>query len=152
MSTCLLKRILPFMLTLGVGLGLGSLFNLGSFITKEETVSCQSSRHTYVQETEVYSSMHGYEDSTPLEIKYEPPTRLTTAARQHQTYGVVQLEVEYGADGRARVLDRIETLPDGLTEEAERVVELTEFKPEIINGEPTTVTRIQSFYFHAGRF
>jgi hypothetical protein len=90
--------------------------------------------------------------STPLAIVFEPSTRMTAAARRNQTYGVVQLLVEYGADGKARVLSRVASLPDGLTEEAERVAESTQFRPETLNGEAVSVTRVQSYYFDMGRF
>lgn len=148
MSTCLLKRILPFMLTLGIGLGLGSLFESRSLSPnwKTKTHRRTSCNYTTTTRTEMSAS------SAPLTILFEPSTRMTPAARKHQTYGVVQLLIEYGADGRARVLSRVNTLPDGLTEEAERVAEQTQFRPEKVNGKPVSVTRVQSYYFDMGRF
>ena len=150
MSTCLLKRILPFMLTLVIGLGLGSFFHSGNW-RGESRHSRRYTRHgVYNVTTEIKT--YDTSASTPLAILFEPSTRMTAAARRNQTYGVVQLLVEYGADGRARVLSRVTSLPDGLTEEAERVAELTQFRPETRGGEPVSVTRVQSFYFDMGRF
>jgi hypothetical protein len=151
MSTCLLKRILPFMLTLVIGLGLGSLFESGSL---SPNLELKTHRHTSRAYTLTTNKWTRYEPSatTPLTILFEPSTRMTAAARAHQTYGVVQLLIEYGADGHARVLSRVTTLPDGLTEEAERVAEQTKFRPETINGEPVSVNRIQAFYFDMTRF
>lgn len=150
MSTCLLKRILPFMLTLVIGLGLGSLFQLKSRNWEGRTPCRSTRRHMRTDSTLVMR--YQASASTPLAILFEPSTRMTAAARRNQTYGVVQLLVEYGADGKARVLSRVMSLPDGLTEEAERVAELTQFKPETRNGEPVSVTRVQAYYFNTGRF
>lgn len=150
MSTCLLKRILPFMLTLAIGLGLGSLFQLKSRNWEGKTPCRSTRRHMRTDKTLVMR--YQANASTPLAILFEPSTRMTAAARRNQTYGVVQLLVEYGADGKARVLSRVTSLPDGLTEEAERVAELTQFKPETRNGEPVSVTRVQAYYFNTGRF
>jgi len=151
MSTCLLKRILPFMLTLVIGLGLGSLFERGGHSPDWEMRRHRRTSRTFTLTTNKWTR---YEPSanTPLTILFEPSTRMTAAARAHQTYGVVQLLIEYGADGHARVLSRVTTLPDGLTEEAERVAEQTQFRPEMINGEPVSVNRIQAYYFDMSRF
>lgn len=150
MSTCFLKRFLPFMLTLVVGLGLGSLFQRGARHHAQSSTRLCSERS--FRTTDNYQQRHAYDDSTPLVILFEPPTYMTPSARAHETYGVVQLLVEYGADGKARVLERITTQPDGLTEEAERVAERTQFRPETHNGVPVTVTREQAYYFNLGRF
>jgi hypothetical protein len=147
MSTCLLKRILPFMLTLVIGLGLGSLFGGGYSPNRE----MKSRRHTSCAYT-LTTTRLDTSGVTPLTILFEPSTHMTPAARAHETYGVVQLLIEYGADGHARVLSRITTLPYGLTEEAESVAERTEFRPEMINGQPVSVTRLQAYYFDMARF
>lgn len=149
MSTCFLKRFLPFMLTLVVGLGLGSLFQQGRSAPARYTTRLYSEHRCRTSDS--YQYRRSAADSTPLSILFEPPTSMTAAARSHETYGVVQLLVEYGADGNARVIDRLWTLPDGLTEEAERVAVRTQFKPETRNGVPVTVTRTQEYYFHPGR-
>lgn len=150
MSTCFLKRFLPFMLTLVVGLGLGSLFQRGARHHAQFSTRLCSERS--YRTTDNYQHRPAYDDSTPLIILFEPPTYMTPTARAHETYGVVRLLVEYGADGKARVLERLWTLPDGLTEEAERVAARTQFKPETHNGVPVAATRVQEYYFNMGRF
>ena len=152
MSTCLLKRLLPFMLTLVIGLGLGSFFQSGNWSGESNRRPHRFTRDNAYILTNDRAISYGVSDSTPLTILFEPSTRMTAAARRNQTYGVVQLLVEYGADGRARVLSRVTSLPDGLTEEAERVAEATQFRPETRNGEPVSVTRVQAYYFDLGRF
>lgn len=153
MSACFLKRFVPFMLTLAVGLGLGTFFQSKSSRRQFKTrlyVEHNHRRTTSNLATEVTQSRAS--DSRPLAILFEPSTRTTAAARRNQTNGVVRLLVEYGADGKARVLKRIATLPDGLTEEAERVAELTQFRPETIDGEAVSVAKVQSYYFYPGQF
>ncbi|HEY0405318.1 MAG TPA: energy transducer TonB [Pyrinomonadaceae bacterium] len=145
MSTCFLKRFVPFLLTLLIGVGGASLF---------QREGSQPQFTTRVYSETRYNRTFARRDtsiSTPLAILFEPSTHMTDAARRHQTYGVVQLLVEYSASGKARVLERITTLPDGLTEEAEEAAEHTQFRPATINGQPITETRVQAFYFDMGR-
>ncbi|MDX6693009.1 MAG: hypothetical protein QOF02_612 [Blastocatellia bacterium] len=147
MSTCFLKRFVPFLLTLFVGVGLGSLFQTERAPSQFTTRTYSESRQNYV-----FAPRDAGASSAPLAILFEPSTHMTEAARRHQTYGVVQLLVEYGANGKARVLERITTLPDGLTEEAVEAAEQTQFRPATINGQPVTQTRVQAFYFDMARY
>jgi Gram-negative bacterial TonB protein C-terminal len=152
MSTCFLKRFVPFLLTLIVGLGLGSLFQ--NEPTRSSFTVRRYVERSYPRTTTTLSTSRAPSETnswTPLAILFEPSTHMTAEARKHQTYGVVQLLIEYGADGKARVLERITTLPDGLTEEAERVATQTQFRPETFNGQPVPATRIQAYYFDMGR-
>jgi hypothetical protein len=91
-------------------------------------------------------------ESTPLIVKFEPNTRLTEAARRNKTVGVVELLVRFDADGTAKVVDHLATLPDGLTEEAERAAERTVFNPATINGKPYAVTEVREFIFSLDRY
>src|SRR5215210_6257627 len=145
MFACFLKRALPFMMTLLVGTGLGSIFS---------SMSPQNNRAPGTTTTFTTTRRYGCErrreravvaESTPLIVTFEPNTRLTEAARRNKTVGVVELLVRFDADGKATVVDRLTTLPDGLTEEAERAAERTTFKPATINGKPYTVTELRQF-------
>jgi len=153
MFVSLLKRGLPFTLTLLVGSGLGSIFssttprtNTRSNVTTTVTTTARNSscreRHR----------ARAVAESTPLIVTFEPNTRLTEAARRNQTVGVVELLVRFDADGKATVVDRLTTLPDGLTEEAERAAERTTFRPATINGKPYTVTEVRQFIFSLDRY
>jgi hypothetical protein len=146
----LLKRALPFTLTLLVGSGLGSIFSGAS---PRADNRAQTMTAAYVART--YSCgahRRAAAASTPLIVTFEPNTRLTEAARRNKTTGVVELLVRFGADGKATVVDHLTTLPDGLTEEAERAAERTAFKPATINGEPYTVTEVRQFIFSLDRY
>lgn len=146
MMTSLLKRALPFVLTLIAGTGLGSIFGFNSSTPKttsgspsgtvERRYSCPSQRRRAFQS-----------DSTPLKITFQPNTRYTPEALKNKTTGVVQLRVRFNADGTTTVVERLSTLPDGLTEEAERVVERTQFTPATINGEPVSQTKEMNYIF-----
>ena len=131
------------MLTLTIGTGLGSIFGINggrglspaSNFAPQRDFGCSAYKRRYQN------------SSTPLVILSEPNTQYTAAATRNQTVGVVRLRVEFGADGQARVLERLMTLPDGLTEEAERVAEQTRFTPETVRGEPISVTRERTYVF-----
>jgi outer membrane biosynthesis protein TonB len=153
MFVSLLKRALPFTLTLLVGSGLGSIFSGAS---PREDKRAQTTTAAFVSRTYSCGARHRGGDvaaaSTPLIVTFEPNTRLTEAARRNKTTGVVELLVRFGADGKATVVDHLTTLPDGLTEEAERAAERTAFKPATINGMPYTVTEVRQFIFSLDRY
>jgi hypothetical protein len=151
MFVCLLKRALPFTLTLLVGSGLGSIFSGASPRPERSNVTTTTVTRTYScgahRRREAVAA-----DSTPLIVTFESNTRLTEAARKNRTTGVVELLVRFGADGKATVVDHLTTLPDGLTEEAERAAERTAFQPATINGKPYTVTEVRQFIFSLDRY
>jgi Gram-negative bacterial TonB protein C-terminal len=150
MFACILKRALPFIVTLLVGTGLGSIFSGASPHNNPSpgTVTSQTTRrHSCGMRKRAAVA-----ESTPLIVTFEPNTRLTEAARRNKTTGVVELLVRFDAEGKATVVDRLTTLPDGLTEEAERAAERTIFKPATINGKPYSVTEIRHFIFSLDRY
>lgn len=153
MFVCLLKRALPFTLTLLVGSGLGSIFSGASPRADKQSLVTTTTLTTRAYSCGARHRRDGVAaDSTPLIVTFEPNTRLTEAARRNKTTGVVELLVRFGADGKATVIDHLTTLPDGLTEEAERAAERTAFRPATINGMPYTVTEIRQFIFSLDRY
>ena len=150
MFVSLLKRGIPFTLTLLVGSGLGSIFNSTSPRTDVRS-SVTTTTTTFTHSCGARRARVAPE-STPLIVTFEPNTRLTEAARRNKTVGVVELLVKFDAEGKATVVDRLTTLPDGLTEEAERAAERTTFKPATINGKPYTVTEVRQFIFSLDRY
>lgn len=150
MFVSLLKRALPFTLTLLFGSGLGSIFSGTTTRTATQSNVTTTTTRTYSCASHRRSSSFG--ESTPLIVTFEPNTRLTEAARRNKTVGVVELLVRFDADGKATVVDHLTTLPDGLTEEAERAAERTVFRPATINGKPYTVTEVRQFIFSLDRY
>jgi hypothetical protein len=148
----LLKRALPFTLTLLVGSGLGSIFSGASTRTQSSNVTTTTMLTSRTYSCGAHRRNSVAAESTPLIVTFEPNTRLTEAARQNKTTGVVELLVRFGADGKATVVDHLTTLPDGLTEEAERAAERTAFRPATINGKPYTVTEVRQFIFSMDRY
>jgi hypothetical protein len=152
MFASLLKRALPFTLTLLVGSGLGSIFSGASPSTYRAvslltTTTTTTSRHGCGMRNRASVAQ-----STPMIVTFEPVTRPTDEARRNKTTGTVELLVRFGADGKATVVDHIRTLPDGLTEDAERVAERTAFKPATINGQPYSVTEVRQYEYGPDRY
>ncbi|HVG33140.1 MAG TPA: energy transducer TonB [Pyrinomonadaceae bacterium] len=152
MFVCLLKRALPFTLTLLVGSGLGSIFSGASPRSQSSVTTTTTLTTRSYSCAERHRARAAAAESTPLIVTFEPNTRLTEAARRNKTVGVVELLVRFGADGKATVVDHLTTLPDGLTEEAERAAERTAFRPATINGKPYTVTEVRQFIFSMDRY
>jgi hypothetical protein len=152
MFACFLKRALPFTLTLLVGSGLGSIFSGASPRSQSGVTTTTMLTSRSYSCAERHRARAVTAPSTPLIVTFEPNTRLTEAARRNKTVGVVELLVRFGADGKATVVDHLTTLPDGLTEEAERAAERTAFRPATINGKPYTVTEVRQFIFSLDRY
>jgi hypothetical protein len=123
MFACFLKRALPFSLTLLVGSGLGSL--LGGTPRMDGPARLTSMTTLSGRHSCGMRNRAAVAESTPLIVTFEP---------------------------EATVVDRITTLPDGLTEEAERAAERTVFRPATINGRPYTVTEVRQFSFSPDRY
>jgi hypothetical protein len=134
----LVKRGLPFIITLIVGTGLGSLFG---FHKPEPNRRAMSSRCAG-ERLNVASN-----DMNQLKILYQPNTRYTPQALKNKTTGVVTLEVQFNSDRTTTVVERISTLPDGLTEDAERVTQQTRFTPAVVNGVPVTETKVMNYIY-----
>ncbi len=147
MMISFLKRGLPFILTLMVGIGVGSIFGFHS--SKDTTMDNNSSGFRWERHHHRSGCRQRDFSNTrmPLNITFQPSTRLTPEAITHKTTGVVQLLVSFNADGTTTVVDRLSTLPDGLTEEAESVAGRTQFIPEKVYGEPVTVLRNMTYAF-----
>ncbi len=145
---CLVKRALPFAMTLIVGTGLGSIFGFGS--KPEQTRKSWTNADIIVERRSSCRSSERrrhFRDSTPLNIRFQPNTSYTPEALKNKTTGVVKLLVRFNEDRTATVVEQLSTLPDGLTQEAVRVAERTQFDPETVNGQPVAVTKEMNYIF-----
>jgi len=143
MITQLLKSALPFTLTLIVGTGLGSIFGLH----KHGPGNSLASRIAVFDQLDTGRHSCRRHKVAQLRIDYQPATRYTPEARDHQITGVVTLLVQFNPDGTTTVVDRLSTLPDGLTEDAERVAAETRFTPARVSGKPTSETREVNYIY-----
>jgi hypothetical protein len=134
----LVKRGLPFIITLIVGTGLGSLFG----VDKPEAHRRATTNRCSNERFKIASS-----DVSQLTILYQPNTRYTPQALKNKTTGVVTLAVQFNSDRTTTVVERISTLPDGLTEDAERVTQQTRFTPALVNGIPVTETKVMNYIY-----
>jgi TonB family protein len=147
---CFLKRVLPFTLTLIVGTGIGSVFNLFN------------SSPSPLPEARAYrlESSYGYGGGgcrnrrrtvTSLiksaEIIYRPEAFYTEAARRNRTEGDVTLRLTLGADGTVSDIETITALPDGLTEQARRAASQIRFNPATRDGVPVDEVKTITYSF-----
>ncbi len=146
MFTSVIKRVLPFALTLLIGAALGSFVKLftsrgndtaPAFVTtRNERRGCRSS----------YRRTSRYDTPRPV-ILFKPEPGYTDSARRNGVNGVVRLSVVFGADSKVSDVEVLQTLSYGLTEQAIRAAEGIHFNPAVINGEPVSVRKEIEYYF-----
>lgn len=86
-------------------------------------------------------------ETVGLMILHKPRARYTDAARQNQVQGTVTLRVIFHASGAISNVIPVTGLPNGLTEEAIKAAKRLVFKPAIVNGKNTTVTKQVQYSF-----
>jgi hypothetical protein len=138
----MLKRVLPFVLTLLVGLLLASLLGPAAHRQRKLgfTLSESNGRRCV-------GGKEGLRNDAPLRIAYKPVPLYTAEARQHGTRGIVELRMLLRADGTVAHITPIRELPYGLTDEAVRAAEEIEFTPAIVMGQPTDTIQFVEFEF-----
>lgn len=132
----MLKRMLPFMLTLTLGLILGSWFNpywshnrrYGRFMSR-----C-SGTSGYASSRAMLSS-----DKTWAIIRSQPVVEYTPDARRDHVTGRVRVRLLLDASGAVTQVIPLETLPDGLTDAVIDSAWRTKFVPATENGVPVSV-------------
>lgn len=149
---CFLKRVLPFTLTLLIGLAIGGIFN---YFTTEITLNkrvdsrlqsaysaegggCRSRR----------ASNYSFNSYSPATILSEAEASYTEEARRNQTEGQVILRVTLGADGTVSDVETITSLPDGLTEQARMAARQIKFIPAVHNGHKVDETKTITYNFN----
>jgi TonB family protein len=152
MLTCLLKRVLPFMLTFAVGAALGWLFNFSGAGGRFAEVTTRLERreapfgYGYGRSYRMYRR-NLVAETKPLVVLEQPPAIYTTEAKRHSFGGAVRLSVTFGADGTIKNIERLRGQLYGLTEAAERAAWRIKFIPATENGLPITVTRTIEYDF-----
>lgn len=131
----MLKRVLPFVLTLAVGLLLGGFANSLNLFRQEKTSANYSPRTYRRGGCGSSSARHGF-DRTPVVVRFKPYARYTEEAMRHGVTGTVRLRVLFGADGSVVDVMPLSTLPYGLTAEAMSAAKGIQFTPATMYGEP----------------
>ena len=146
---CFLKRILPFTLTLIIGLAIGSFFNLFKAQTPV-TIGVLRAESSYASggggcRTRRRAFSENYRSATIFN-QVEPS--YTNEARRNHTEGEVILRVVLGADGTVKDVETITSLPDGLTEQARKAARMITFTPATFNGQNVEEVRTITYYFN----
>ncbi len=141
-----LKRVLPFILTLLVGVMVGSGLKRDDRADRAETPgaapqSCRM-RKRHIPMMQPAPPLPSF-DKDPFtarevtrraDISYKPQPRYTSAARENVVTGTVRLRMVLAADGTVRDIVPLTFLPDGLTEEAIEAARRIEFTPASKDG------------------
>ena len=127
---CLLKRVLPFTLTLILGLMLGSML---------------SPRPHSQMKCSYYSNQGSH--STPVIIRALPDATYTDAARLNRFEGTIYLYALCDANGTVSGIELRDALPYGLTEEAIRAARAIKFDPATEYGQPVSVWMPVEYHF-----
>lgn len=143
------KRALPFLLTLIVGVFFGSLFSpaaTNSYLLKIQDnfgasgpYSCKS-RYRYRHE-KYYS-----QESSPI-ILFKPYPTYTSEASKNKFSGTVKLLVEFRSDGTIGEINVLRRQPYGLTDEAIEAAKEIQFKPAMKYGEAVNVNKEVEYTF-----
>ncbi|HEX8843605.1 MAG TPA: energy transducer TonB [Pyrinomonadaceae bacterium] len=121
---CFSKRVLPFALTLFIGLLLGTLFSRAPRPFNPRDVD---------RKAQVLS-------------RSEP--KYTEEARKNLVEGVVVLSAVVAEDGSVRSIKVLSGLPDGLTEKAVEAARETEFSPALKDGRAVSQSIQLEYDFH----
>ncbi len=159
------KRIVPFVLTLILGLLAGSLLRKENFNNKNQentmplnkivyrdkegtgTASCSHSQIKSDASINIKSLERLRSETGKLQIISKPLARFTDNARRNETEGSVRLRVVFTASGQIGNVVPVSGLPDGLTEQAMVAARQIKFEPATRNNKPITVTKIVEYNF-----
>jgi len=159
------KRIVPFVLTLILGLLAGSYLQKEKLDNKNQEntsplnkivqrgkegngmASCSHSPIKSDAFTNIKPLEHLRSKTDKLQIISKPLARFTDDARRNGTEGSVRLRVVFTASGQIGSVISVSELPDGLTEQAVAAAKQIKFEPATRNGVPISVTKIIEYNF-----
>jgi TonB family protein len=147
MLSFLLKKIVPFLLTLTTGIVLGNLFGVGrapKIGTSQFGIRVyrgEGCRHRH----EEFSDAWDY--NSPVIIKSKPRAEYTEEARRNHTTGTVELRMMLNRDGSITDIQVEQGLPDGLTEKAIEAAHDIQFTPAYLYGRPTDAKQRVEYHF-----
>lgn len=148
----LLKKIVPFLLTLTTGLVLGNLFGaapapkIGTGQFGIRVYRGEGCRHRH----DDFSNAWDY--NSPVVIERKPRAWYTDEARRHHTTGTVELSMMLNRDGSVSDIQVEQGLPDGLTERAIEAAHGIQFVPAYLYGRPTDAPQHVEYHFDGGNW
>ncbi|GEM_PF-7069134 len=144
------KRALPFLLALILGVFLGSLFRPVSSPFKY-TFTKSENAHSYSHYKRKCGQVENrsYTQKIPYQPHFSPAPDYPEAARERGVKGVVRLEVEFLSNGEIGEIKVLEGQPFGLTREAIKAAEQIRFTPATENRMPVTSKEIVEYRFPA---
>lgn len=150
MLTCLLKRFVPFLLTMTVGLLIGGLFRQASGpepSARFDRFEHDDYHHHHCGNSRYDWQPQDYQQNSPVVIRYKPQALYTAEARRDQINGTVELKMLLRKDGTVSDITPVSALPDGLTDEAIKAASRIEFTPAYIFGQPTDTIQLVQYRF-----
>ena len=142
MSACLLKRVLPFTLTLVVGAALGSLTSFFGLRLQNRPAASKSytlgSYRGGASGCRSYKRRRFADANRPAVVLFQPLPRYTDEARRNKFTGSIRLQVRLDADGTVSDVRPLGVLPYGLTEAAEEAARGIRFTPATRDGAPVS--------------
>lgn len=144
------KRALPFLLTLIVGVFLGSLFRSattsGSYLVKVQDNFTTTGQYGYRYRHGCRKESYRSEEPSPM-ILFKPLATYTEKARENRFEGTVRLLVEFRSDGTIGDINVLRRQPYGLTDEAVEAAKEIRFRPAMRYGEAVTVNKEVEYNF-----
>lgn len=86
-------------------------------------------------------------ETKSITITAKPSPRYTDAARQNNIQGTVRLRVTFNANGTVGGVSPVNSLPNGLTEQAIAAAKQIRFQPAMRNGQAISVTKQIEYNF-----
>jgi TonB family protein len=135
---CFLKRVLPFALTLVIGLMLGSLFSKAPHVVQTHDgigVGMGSGSGGPTDREFNYDRVLSPRDvDQKARILSRPEPRYTDEARENLVQGTVVLRAVFSKDGSVTNIRAVSGLQDGLTERAIEAAREIKFSPALKDG------------------
>jgi TonB family protein len=141
MMMSFVKRALPFVLTLLLGVALGGLLKRSERKASPGVLQTHGVRHCRAS---MSAPTFGDEVLTASEVTsravilYKPEPLYTFNARRNNVTGTVRLRMVLAADGTVRNIVPLTTLHEGLTEQAVEAARDIEFTPALKDGRPVS--------------
>lgn len=147
-------KIVPFTLTLILGLLAANIFQKQSSVNKNQESSSFNIQKNALGGGIDSAGNQSFDKAVgdkfineSVRVISKPTAKYTDAARQNQLQGSVTLRVTFLANGKIGNVSPLNTLPDGLTEQAIAAAKAIEFEPAKTDGVPHNVIKLIQYSF-----